>query len=624
MSDSDATANAVDENAEAGTAVGITASATDADATTNAITYSLLGNDGGRFAINANSGIVSVAGAIDREADGPSRNITVRATSTDGSYTDQVFTIQVRDVDEFDVGAVSDSDATANAVDENAAVGTAVGITASATDADATTNAITYTLDADAGGLFTVDTNTGVVTVAGALDYETATSHTITIRATSQDGSVSTRSFTINVIDVNESGIGPISDADAAPDFVLENAAMGTNVGVTAWAADPDGTDTVSYTLDDNAGGRFAIDAATGVVTVAGAIDRELAASYDITVRAASSDGTFTTQTFTIALGDVDDWDVGHVIDTDLVPNTVAEDAELGTLVGITALASDGDVTNNVVTYSLDDSAGGRFAIDAHTGLITVAGALDFETAASHTITIRATSTDGSYAIETFTVLVSDLPDWGPPPPDPDPTPTPDDPPPDGSDDPLPIDDTPSAAAQPVPAPARVGGWSTNALDTQRFGGTARLVDESLVSAWLTDHAVPLAIFHNVAGQWHRELLEHPESLSPAVAAAANTMGVDPALLWRKLDALLDDSQLDKVELNLRVGTAMVAASVLSVGYVLWTLRGGYLLASLLAQLPVWRSSIRCPCWNSLPLTRAGNVKTMRTTTTSTCMATVR
>ncbi len=65
-------------------------------------------------------------------------------------------------------------------------------------------------------------------------------------------------------------------------------------------------------------------------------------------------------------------------------------------------------------------------------------------------------------------------------------------------------------------------------------------------------------------------------------------MGVDRALLWRKLDALLDDSQLDKVELNLRVGTAMVAASVLSVGYVLWTLRGGYLLASLLAQLPVW------------------------------------
>ena len=40
---------------------------------------------------------------------------------------------------------------TANAVNENAANGTAVGITASATDADATTNGVTYSLTDDAG-----------------------------------------------------------------------------------------------------------------------------------------------------------------------------------------------------------------------------------------------------------------------------------------------------------------------------------------------------------------------------------------------------------------------------------------------------------------------------------------
>ena len=41
------------------------------------------------------------------------------------------------------MGAVVDTDAAANAVDENAAVGTAVGVTASASDADAT-NTVTY------------------------------------------------------------------------------------------------------------------------------------------------------------------------------------------------------------------------------------------------------------------------------------------------------------------------------------------------------------------------------------------------------------------------------------------------------------------------------------------------
>ena len=75
-------------------------------------------------------------------------------------------TININDVDEFDVGPITDSDATANAVDENAAIGTAVGVTALATDADATNNTITYTLDDNAGGRFAIDGSTGVVTVA--------------------------------------------------------------------------------------------------------------------------------------------------------------------------------------------------------------------------------------------------------------------------------------------------------------------------------------------------------------------------------------------------------------------------------------------------------------------------
>ena len=156
-----------------------------------------------------------------------------------------------------------------------------------------------------------------MVTVNGVLDYETATSHTITIRATSSDGSFSTQNFTIAVTDVNESGVGAISDTDAAADYVLENAANGTTVGLTAYAADPDGTDTVSYSLDDNAGGRFAINATTGVVTVAGGINREAAGSYSITVRATSSDTSATTRTFTITIGDVDEFDVTAPADSD-------------------------------------------------------------------------------------------------------------------------------------------------------------------------------------------------------------------------------------------------------------------------------------------------------------------
>ena len=45
------------------------------------------------------------------------------------------------------------------------------------------------------------------------------------------------------------------------------------------------------------------------MVTVAGGIDREAAGTYDITVRATSSDTSTTTRTFTITIGDVDEFD---------------------------------------------------------------------------------------------------------------------------------------------------------------------------------------------------------------------------------------------------------------------------------------------------------------------------
>ena len=226
----------------------------------------------------------------------------MRATSADTSFSTQTFTIAVNDVDEFDVGTVTDGDVTANAVNENAANGTAVGITAAASDADATTNAITYSLDNNAGGRFAINASTGVVTVAGAIDRETAASYNITVRATSADTSFSTQIFTIAVNDVDEFDVGTVTDADATANAVNENAANGTVVGITASASDADATtNAITYSLDNDAGGRFAINASTGVVTVAGRHRPRKAASYNITVRATSADRSFSTQTFTIS-----------------------------------------------------------------------------------------------------------------------------------------------------------------------------------------------------------------------------------------------------------------------------------------------------------------------------------
>jgi hypothetical protein len=90
--------------------------------------------------------------------------------------------------------------------------------------------------------------------------------------------------------------------------------------------------------------------------------------------------------------------------------NAVAENAVTGTVVGITALATDADA-DTTTSYSLSDNAGGRFAIDATSGVITVADGtlLDFESVASHDITVLATSSDGSTNSQPFTINLIDV-----------------------------------------------------------------------------------------------------------------------------------------------------------------------------------------------------------------------
>ena len=408
--DDNAAGDAVNENAFVGTSVGVTASAADADATTNGITYTLLNDAGGRFAIDAVSGVVTVAdGSLLDHETAVSHTITVLATGDDDSTSQTDYTIAVNDVDEFDATPIVDTDPSNNTIAENAVVGTSVDLTASSVDADATNSDITYTLDDSAGGRFAIDAATGIVTVADTLDFETDTFHDITVRATSDDSSSVTRTFRIDVTDVNEGAITPVIDSDAATNAVAENQPVGATVGIVAFADDPDGTDTVSYLLDDDAGGRFVIDPNDGTVTTAVVFDREVDVSYDIVVRAVSTDGTQRTETFSITIVDVDEFDVTLPVDIDAGPDRVTENASYGTAVGITASASDADATNSGVTYSLADDDGGRFRVDAGTGVVTVNGSIDREDGPTRQITVRATSADGSTADTNYTIAVDDV-----------------------------------------------------------------------------------------------------------------------------------------------------------------------------------------------------------------------
>ncbi len=211
--------------------------------------------------------------------------------------------------------------------------------------------------------------------------------------------------------------MGPVVDVDGVADAVSEDALNGDTVGITASALDGDvTTSAITYSLDDDAGGRFGIDTLTGVVTVADAslLDRETAASHAITVRATSADGSSEVGVYSIAIGDVDEFPVSGPLDIDPGADAVSENATSGTAVGLVVLAADADATNNAVSYSLDDDAGGRFAIDAVSGVVTVANGLllDREAAPSHDIVVRAQSSDGSSSVALFTISIDDVDEY--------------------------------------------------------------------------------------------------------------------------------------------------------------------------------------------------------------------
>ena len=116
---------------------------------------------------------------------------------------------------------------------------------------------------------------------------------------------------------------------------VAENLAAGAVVG-TLTATDT-ANDTLTYSLVDDAGGLFAVDAATGVVTTTAALDHEAMPSYAITGRASDSSGLTTQAGFTIAVTDVNEAPVAH---HDAV--AVNEDATTANL-WTTLLANDTD-----------------------------------------------------------------------------------------------------------------------------------------------------------------------------------------------------------------------------------------------------------------------------------------
>ncbi|MDD5717276.1 MAG: Ig-like domain-containing protein, partial [Sulfuricurvum sp.] len=215
------------------------------------------------------------------------------------------------------VSTISDEDASLNVIAENIPVGSYTGVTLNAIDVDGQN--VTYTISE--GVPFSINSDGQIVTT-DVINFEATPNFTFNVTATSADGTVSTTPITIDIANVNEV-ISNIKDYDGSSNSVAENSINGTLVGIDAGAIDVDG-DSIAYMLVDANGnevtsGPFGIDATTGVVSVrdGSQLDYENGSTETVTVKAISSDGSSSTQSFTVAI-------------TDILENTLVSDVNSG------------------------------------------------------------------------------------------------------------------------------------------------------------------------------------------------------------------------------------------------------------------------------------------------------
>ena len=163
-----------------------TVKATDADGTSpfNSITYSVRGNES-LVIIDPVSGIIKINSSTDYEV---KKNYHFSVIATDGASPDSYkressVPVTITLVDVNDNNPIFMNYPYSIEVSEKVPVGRAV-FTFSASDADSGTNAeIEYKSVTMDTSLFALDAKTGIVSVIAVLNYESATSHNVTIYA---------------------------------------------------------------------------------------------------------------------------------------------------------------------------------------------------------------------------------------------------------------------------------------------------------------------------------------------------------------------------------------------------------------------------------------------------------
>ncbi|KAM9846402.1 protocadherin Fat 3 [Aulostomus maculatus] len=387
----------------------LTVGATDADSGSSAeIQYSLFGIGVEDFYMDANTGELRTATAMDREMT-PTYKLIAQATDGGGLFCRSDISLKVLDVND-NAPSFSSSHYLAS-VFENAAPNTLL-TRLQATDPDEGLNrSVVYSLVDSVSGFFSIDPVSGVVILERSLDRESRDTFRIRVKATDQAGQQGALSsqvdLTILVLDVNDNA--PVFQRRDYSVTVPEDVAVGTEVlRVLATSADIGPNAEITYKIrSGNELGKFVIDRILGSISVADDLDFEVCKDYYLTVEAwDSGNPPLSTATMvTIELMDVND--NAPAFSQDVYNVLVSENAAIGkTITRVSAEDLDSQV-NGRITYSiLKGDRSNHFWIDPVTGLLKVNKRLDRELVSRYALSVQAFDSGSPAMSSTVTVNI--------------------------------------------------------------------------------------------------------------------------------------------------------------------------------------------------------------------------
>ena len=389
ITDGNAVTRSIAENSAKGTDIGaaVTAKA-NSDYT---YSHSMSGTDAGDFDIVSTSGQIQVKSPLDYETKKKySVIVTVKVSlagaggasldpNAPGDYVVPV-TINVTDVNE--PPSFADDTAT-RAIDENSAVGTAIGAVVTATDPDGVTkfNTLTYGLSGTDAAKLDIDSGTGQIKVktGNIPDYEAKTSYSVNVTVHDGKNASGTADTTVDDTIAVTVNVNDLDEPPAAPPLTVTNHATEPETKIElSWTAPDmtgkpalDGYD-VEYKLADDSD--WTTKTHSDKSTTSTLTGLTAGKTYDARVRAKNDEGD-------------SPWSTGSIItDGNSVTRSIAENSPAGTDIGAAVTAK----ANSDYTYShsMSGTDAGDFDIVSTSGQIQVKSPLDYETKKKYSVIV--------------------------------------------------------------------------------------------------------------------------------------------------------------------------------------------------------------------------------------------